>query len=113
MLELDSRPLLWLPHVFFENFGLRPSQFWLIREMDYDQKFGSCLEGKGTVLDMITKSEDWLKDNGIEKDTINIINEKLQKFGIHIGMSATEMLKALDKLHLKSLEDSNSEDKTS
>lgn len=113
MLELDSRNLLWIPHVFFEDFGLRPSQFWLIREMDYDQKFGPCLRGKGTALDMITKSEAWLEGNGIEKDTINIINGKLQKFGIHIGMSETELLKALDKLHLKSLEDSNSEDKTS
>lgn len=113
MLELDSRNLLWLPHVFFEDFGLRPSQFWLIRKMDYDQKFGSCLRGKGTALDMITKTEDWLEDNGIDKDTISIINGWLQKFGIHIGMSENELLTALDKFHLKSLEDSNSEGKTS
>lgn len=103
MLYLDDHDLLWLPHIFVEDLGLRPSQYWLIRKMDYGDKFGSVIKGKGTALDMITSSVDWLESNGIEEDTIRILNEWLEKFGIHIGMSESEVMKALDEYHSKTL----------
>ena len=52
---------------------------------------------------MITSSVDWLEGNGIEKDTISILNEWLKKFGIHIGMSESEVMEALDEYHSKTL----------
>jgi hypothetical protein len=103
MLYLDDYDLLWLPHIFVEDLGLRPSQYWLIRKMDYGDKFGSVIKGKGTALDMITSSVDWLESNGIEEDTIRILNEWLEKFGILIGMSESEVMKALDEYHSKTL----------
>lgn len=81
--------------------------------MYFHQKFGSCTKGKGTALDLISSSEAWLNDNGIEKDTINILNGWLQKFGIRVGMSESEILKALDEFHLKTLESPVSENESS
>lgn len=113
MIKLDGNDLLWSPYIFFEDFGLRPSQYMLIREMDYQNKFGNPIEGKGKALDMIMKSEAWLAEYGIEKDTIDIINERLKIYGIRIGMSEQDLFRCLDEYHAGKRKESEGKEETS